>query len=399
MVRDVKVFLYLSTPGGLTGAPRRILTLCQVLSRHGVEPYVVGDPETDLYREAHRLGIKTVCLRTASILRERNKQLLKGGVLKRVRVALALVFHNAQFLFKVLKYRPQVIWFRSSKTFAFAGVGAYFSRRPIVWDVDYEVPSHGVVGALQRAALRVSKSVVLQYPKAEKRIFRLNDVQSNESKFIASVPGIQLNKLDKYVMGRRLRSTNSKGDFTLLHVGTVCERKNQLLMVEALAVLRDSYRDAWGSRKVVLALAGGVHEADYKDMVVRRVEDLGLTQNVEFLGWQSEVPALMVKADLLVLPSKDEGVPNTVQEAMYIGCPVAVGDAGGMPSIVAHGQTGWVLSTEECQPWANLFASFLTGAVKVESIVSEAQRYALEHFDDDAWGRSYASALKRLVCP
>src|SRR5690606_27553803 len=120
-----------------------------------------------------------------------------------------------------------------------------------------------------------------------------------------------------------------------------------------------------------------------------RLKDLELVDRVEFLGWRDDVHQLMVHADVLVLPSKDEGVPNAVQEAMYIGVPVLVSDAGGMPEIVENHVTGWVLPTGDATAWARQLRACANEPETRERIGRRASAYAEEHFGVAAWGDRY----------
>jgi glycosyltransferase involved in cell wall biosynthesis len=65
-----------------------------------------------------------------------------------------------------------------------------------------------------------------------------------------------------------------------------------------------------------------------------------LAGKVRFLGHREDVPRLMSAADLVVLPSAYEGLPNMVLEAMHLGKPVVATAAPGTTEVVVDGQTG-----------------------------------------------------------
>lgn len=70
---------------------------------------------------------------------------------------------------------------------------------------------------------------------------------------------------------------------------------------------------------------------------------LGLAPRVHFLGQRSDVPALLAAADALVLPSRWEGMPYVVLEAMAAGLPVVATAVDGARDLVRAGQTGWLV--------------------------------------------------------
>ena len=94
----------------------------------------------------------------------------------------------------------------------------------------------------------------------------------------------------------------------------------------------------WRERKVRLSLIGaGPHERGLR----RIVEQLGLT-NVEFAGQQNNIEEVWSKHHALVLPSRFEGMPLVVVEAMLCGRPCVVTDVGGNRELVRDGINGFL---------------------------------------------------------
>lgn len=72
----------------------------------------------------------------------------------------------------------------------------------------------------------------------------------------------------------------------------------------------------------------------------QRIVDLGLGRNVTLLGTRYDVPAILARAQAFCLPSRGEGLPNALMEAMAAGLP-AIGTAvGGVPELIEDGVTG-----------------------------------------------------------
>jgi glycosyltransferase involved in cell wall biosynthesis len=66
-----------------------------------------------------------------------------------------------------------------------------------------------------------------------------------------------------------------------------------------------------------------------------------------FLGWRDDVSALMRAADFFVMPSRWEGMPNAVLEAMAAGLPVIATQAEGSTELVRNGETGRLVSIDD----------------------------------------------------
>ena len=75
--------------------------------------------------------------------------------------------------------------------------------------------------------------------------------------------------------------------------------------------------------------------------------ELGVETRVHFLGWRRDVPQLLGAVDFVVLPSRWEGLPYIVLEAMAAGKPVVATDVDGARELVLEGQTGFVARRED----------------------------------------------------
>ena len=82
-----------------------------------------------------------------------------------------------------------------------------------------------------------------------------------------------------------------------------------------------------------------------KDMA----QELGVNQSVNFLGHRADIPQLLTLSDLLVLPSYTEGLPLVILEAMAAGLPVVATPVGGIPEVVIHQETGFLVPVENVQ--------------------------------------------------
>jgi glycosyltransferase involved in cell wall biosynthesis len=101
--------------------------------------------------------------------------------------------------------------------------------------------------------------------------------------------------------------------------------------IEATARLTDL------SPPVHLVLVG---DGPQRPALERRVEERGLGGRVHFLGLRRDVPDLLPLFDLVVLPSRNEGMGRAIVEAQAAGVPVVATRVGGIPDLVAHGETG-----------------------------------------------------------
>src|SRR5439155_26568158 len=88
-------------------------------------------------------------------------------------------------------------------------------------------------------------------------------------------------------------------------------------------------------------------EGEERERLREKARDLGVDEHVIFLGRRSDIPRLLTAADLFVFPSRFEGHPFALLEAMAHGLPVVSSKEGPMGEIVASGQHGLLFDRHE----------------------------------------------------
>ncbi len=122
------------------------------------------------------------------------------------------------------------------------------------------------------------------------------------------------------------------GRFRLLNVGRLCAQKNQRLLIDAFAAIHARH-PLWD-----LHIVG---DGEYEDSLSSQVQALGLGGRVFLQGKRDDVPRWLAGAHLYCMPSKWEGFPNALAEAMAHGLP-AVGliSCAGVRDLIEDGASG-----------------------------------------------------------
>ena len=106
----------------------------------------------------------------------------------------------------------------------------------------------------------------------------------------------------------------------------------------------------------------------------------GLEDRVHLLGVQSNVAALLKAADVFLLPSRFEGFPNVLMEAMAMGLPVVASNVGGCPDLVRHGQDGFLHEWEDQGGMAQSVLALLADAELSQRLGKSGRKRVLEEF-------------------
>lgn len=88
-------------------------------------------------------------------------------------------------------------------------------------------------------------------------------------------------------------------------------------------------------------------------MLEEKARSLHLNKYLRFAGHQAEIRPYLFASDIFVLPSKSEGISNSLLEAMAAGLPCIVSNAGGNAEVLDYGNCGLILETEDGSEWKN----------------------------------------------
>jgi glycosyltransferase involved in cell wall biosynthesis len=173
----------------------------------------------------------------------------------------------------------------------------------------------------------------------------------------------------------------------LLFVGRLVYNKNVRMLLLALARLPAERRPlAW--------IAG--FGPDRGDLLILR-ERLELSEDVRFLDERDDTAELMLAADLLVLPSREEGLSNVIIEAMGSGLPIIATAVGGTPELIRDGENGLLVPNEDDNALAVALQRLIDDAALRDRLAAQARADALTGFSLDAMVDHTVSIYQRCL--
>lgn len=121
----------------------------------------------------------------------------------------------------------------------------------------------------------------------------------------------------------------------LVCVGRLCPQKGQLLLLDAIALLKQR------GINCQLTLVG---DGELREEIETLAEKLDIKSQITITGWASsdEVKAKITEAKLMVMPSFAEGLPVVIMESLALGRPVVSTYVAGIPELVVEGESGWL---------------------------------------------------------
>jgi len=189
---------------------------------------------------------------------------------------------------------------------------------------------------------------------------------------IRAIPnGVDVPRPDPAARGRIRAELGLRDDPVLIVTSRLHPAKGHRVLVEALAKLRGPF-----PRLRLVIVGDGVERPKLEE----QARALGLGDAVIFTGFRSDVTDLLRAADLFVLPSLLEGMPNTALEAMAVGLPVVASAVDGVPEVVVDGVTGLLVSPGDPDFLHGAIARVLAERELAEAMGQAGRQRVREHF-------------------
>jgi glycosyltransferase involved in cell wall biosynthesis len=132
----------------------------------------------------------------------------------------------------------------------------------------------------------------------------------------------------------------------------------------------------------------------------RRLEtlarDLGVSDRIEWLGWSDDPRRYLASLDVFVLPSRNEGFPLVVLEALLSGVAVVATDVGSVAEAVRDGETGLLIPPEDPGAIATAIRRLLADEALGRRLGQEGRRLVLDRFTADHMARAFESLYAEL---
>ena len=168
--------------------------------------------------------------------------------------------------------------------------------------------------------------------------------------------------------------------YDILFVGSLKKVKGLDVFFEAIKLLEIKY-----GRKLKVGVVGdGSLNKELKGIAER----LNISESVEFLGVRKDINDLMRKSKIFVLPSRWEGLPMVILEAMALGMPVVATKVGGIPEVIEDGKDGILVEPENPDELAEAILRLLEddglrSLISLNAYKKIKRKYSIERYTKD----------------
>lgn len=205
--------------------------------------------------------------------------------------------------------------------------------------------------------------------------------------------------LPELKIGIRQQRNLSTEQQVILFVGSITPRKGVDMLVAAFARLVET------NQRCLLLLAGPIDSLDglgelrgsFVNCLQHTIQQQELTSKVHFLGRVDDVSTLLRTADIFVLPSLAEGMPNVLLEAMATGLPCVATDIPGIQELITDNVNGLLFSPGDIQSLADNLKRVLDDPTERHRLGSNARQTIESQFSIEKTSQNYQVLFLKLA--
>lgn len=369
--KPIKV-LQLGSPSGLYGAERWILALIKYLDPQKVVS-VVGvikdDPSQDakLCQEAKALGFQTIEFEVHGRVNFSIIQQLKKY----------LVDENIDILHTHF-YKTDIIGYLATR-----GTNCRIVSTPHGWTQrpDFKL---GLYEFVDRLFFPFLDAVC---PLSQEMFNTLAKIPGVRRHLYLIWNGVDLSEITRTtVVHESVIEAKKEGNFIIGYIGRLIEGKGLDILFAALSRLEI---DRWR----LFIIGEGPQQKELQGLAV----ELGLKENIKFLGFRVDRLDFLRGFDVFILPSRSEGLPRSLMEAMGAGTAVIATDIPGCNDLIKHRETGLLFKTDDHVDLSNQIEKLLDSEKLRSSLSKAAFFFVTENYSAAHMARKYQKCFFQLI--
>jgi glycosyltransferase involved in cell wall biosynthesis len=375
--------VYVDHVAQLSGAEIALLRMLPFLS--GVSAHVILAEDGPLVGRLHRDGISVEVLPMAEPARDLRKDAVRPG-----RISLAAIWHTVRYVVRLARrlrqLEPDLVHTNSLKAGVYGNLAARLAGVPSIWHVRDRIDAD----YLPRSAVAVLRPLIRWLPR---RV--ITNSQATMATVATKEDAVLLYSVIPEVTPLTGSPRASQRDaHTVGMVGRITRWKGQHVFLEAFA---KAFDDGTERAIIVGSAMFGDEEKQYAADLRDQAERLGISDRVEFRGFQDDVNGVLAEMDIFVHASVTaEPFGQVILEAMASRVPVIATRGGGPSEIINDGVDGLLYEPGESEELAALLR-MLARDEGLRSRVAQAGYERARDFGPDAVSEKlmavYAAAL------
>jgi glycosyltransferase involved in cell wall biosynthesis len=330
----MKILFIESYPQVIFGQQKTLLSLLDEATKKGIDCTVACTERGVFTEKLEELNYNLELFRYPAMLSTYGGAIYRYGLVQKIKTAFQLLKYINGIRRKLKTLKPDLIFCNDMRGLLTVGIAAKAVGIPVViWD-KLDKP-HGWMDWFQLPLVQkniiISDSVLIKYPKWQQSFFS----KSIEKIYNGAYLDVYMNTFEK-------RAVIGLGpeDIAIAIIGSINSRKAH---DRIFSIFPDLYNKNPNIKLLVIGdCSNSPEDIAYMEQLPNRNH-----AGIQWLGFRTDAPELIKSIDILVIPSRYEGMGQVTVEAMASGKPVVGSNSGGIPEVVEHGVTGFIFEGDD----------------------------------------------------
>ena len=379
MISPKKNILLVHSSNDLYGASKIFLQLIDLFLTNGFNVYVVLPEKGKLDDFLNKKDIK-VSYHELGVLRK--KYLNPLGLINRLVINIKAI----KFLSNYIKNCSIDLVYTNTSTVLSGGIAAKKNGIPSLFHVHeiptgnwlYEIFSGKLINRISSKVLTVSNSVKSHWLK-----------NINEHKIERVYNGIEYQKMDSII-----KLEKDQGDFVITSVARLIPYKGHMYLIEVANELIKK------SSKFKFLIVGDTLPSylSYEKSVKQKVKDLGLENQIKFLGFREDVSSILKQSDLFIHPAiAPDPLPTVLFESLYNDLPSVATNLGGAIEILDNGNNGLLIPYNDPKKAADLINEYCANTKLQKKHLENSKKNFKINFSSESFNKNILKEVNNLL--
>ena len=229
------------------------------------------------------------------------------------------------------------------------------------------------------APSKTVRECIVDWEKTPPEKVSLIPYGQTRERFDAITPEVIENKRAELGMNEQL---------SLVCVSRLFNRKGHIYLFEAIAPLIKE------GLAVKLYLVG---TGDYKENLEKFAKDLGIFDNIEFLGWRDDGLAIIGAADIIVHPSLEDALSQSLIESLMLQRPIVATDISGANDTLNGGKYGKLVPPEDSEKFRVALEEIIENLDAARENAKQGRKYLLEYMNAQRVADEYVKIYRKVL--
>lgn len=320
------------------GAQKSMLKLVQILDESKFESQVVTTGDGKLKKGFEKSNVKVDVIKLGKKANTFGGKTLKYSIIGKVQVIFQVLVYNLKIANYILKNKIDFVYVNDLRALLYSVLATKILRKKTIWYIrnDLELSIFTKIGLrFSDKIITIAKGVLRRLPKEE--------INRYSHKMTNIYTGFDFGDYHLFNKSNSKKSLGIPNTHKVIgYLGSVNERKGLDILVDAFIDFNKTQQN-----NLMLLIVGNVSPGyeSFWNKQLKKLNNSGLL--FKHLSFMDDISKAYCAMDIFILPSRSEGLPRVVIEAIAHKIPVIATDVGGVKEIIKNEDLGLVIEKED----------------------------------------------------